>query len=567
MFRLGSSPPPTLEISTRTAVHLLALEDFCRQLPALDSKRAAIQSKRRVSDRELLPLFGDPFRLHEQGHYAEIAHTLIRDLEIAPLFTLTPEASAAPAPALPPIAVTTSAPAVQVQVADPTPSVSVIVLTVLGPTHLPDCLSSLRAQTYPADRREIIVVDNASRDDPMPAIREHYPDARVIRNPTNVGFSVGNNIGAKAATGEYVIFLNDDTRVHPDFLRELVGTAVRRRATSVGARILSWDGTQIDFVGGSVNCEGRGFQIDIGQPEAGRHTEERPLLFGCGGAMLARRDVFLDTGGWDEAAFAYYEDVEIGWRFWLLGHEVWFSPRAIVYHKHHGTWGRWPEPPRLRLYERNSMRILYTHLERTTLERVFPAALLLSMDRALLASDLSRAARDAQEVARDERAGLTAKPPRLREIVTDLKGALRARGVSKRDSVFTNLRRVGPRGLAGAARDALKGSSLPVAVSRRAALQIERGAAPYALDGRTETIPASAGAALSGVADLLNELPQLSERRAMLQSRRRRRDRDILSQFGLNWLHPAVSPHQLAHEEIHRHLMSALDIGALATRD
>ena len=352
MFALGSSPPPSIEISAHTAVYLLALEDFCRQLPALKSKRAAIQSRRRVSDRELVRLFGEPFRLHEEGHYGEIARTLIRDLEIAPLFADSSSVSvrdAAPTVDPPPVAAPVEPPSV-VAVPEPSPTVSVIVLTVLGPTHLPDCLASLRAQTYPADRREIIVVDNASPEDPAPAIRQHYPGARVIRNPTNVGFSVGNNIGARAATGEYVVFLNDDTRVHPDWLRELVGTAVRHRAVSVGSRILSWDGALIDFVGASVSCEGRGFQIDIGQPQAGRHTEERPLLFGCGGALLVRRDVFLETGGWDEAAFAYYEDVELGWRFWLLGHEVWFSPRSIVYHKHHGTWGRWPEPPRLRLY-------------------------------------------------------------------------------------------------------------------------------------------------------------------------------------------------------------------------
>ena len=79
--------------------------------------------------------------------------------------------------------------------------------------------------------------------------------------------------------------------------------------------------------------------------------------------MLVARDVFLDAGGWDEGTFAYYEDVELGWRLWLLGHEVWLAPNAVIYHKHHGTSGRWAEPPRLRLLERNALRMLYTHLE------------------------------------------------------------------------------------------------------------------------------------------------------------------------------------------------------------
>lgn len=589
-FALGSTPPPATDITTRSAVYLLALEDFCRQLPSLNQKRAAIQSHRRVSDRDVFALFGEPFRLHEEGPYAEIAHTLIRDLAIEGLFEAGDQArsrvgagfsppSAGPADRLrPPLAalvasaVRHSCAAAQlakaeagpyVSLAGPpasTPLVSVVILTVLGPTYLPDCLSSLRAQTYPADRVEVLVVDNASAEDPTATVRAHYPAARVIRNPTNVGFSVGNNIGAKAATGEYVVFLNDDTRVHPDFLRELVGTAIRRGAVSVGSRILTWDGKQIDFVGGSVNFEGRGFQTDIGQPEAGRHTDECPLLFACGGAMLARRDVFLESGGWDEDAFAYYEDLEIGWRFWLFGHEVWFSPRSIVYHLHHGTWGRWPEPPRLRLYERNSLRILYSHLERETLERVLPAALLLAVDRALLSTELSRAARDAEEVAADERAGRGRRPPRLAAWRASIKAALRDQGVTRRQSLVSNLRRLGPRRLVAVARQVVRGAGAPLPLSRRSALQIERGAAPFALDGRAEPVPTSAAAALCGVRDFLSELPQLSTRRHAFQAARRRSDREILSQFATHWIDPAVSPHQLVHEEVHRDLVEALGI-------
>jgi GT2 family glycosyltransferase len=446
--------------------------------------------------------------------------------------------------------------------------VSVIVLTVLGPTHLADCLSSLRAQTYPATCREIIVVDNASAEDPTAVVEQYYPGARVVRNASNVGFAVGNNIGARAARGEYVAFLNDDTRVHPDWISELVGTAIRRGAVSVGSRILSWDGRLIDFVGGSVNCEGKGFQIDIGQPEAGRHLEERPLLFACGGAMLARRDAFLASGGWDEGAFAYYEDVELGWRFWLLGHEVWFSPKSIVYHKHHGTWGRWPEPPRLRLYERNSLRILYTHLERETLQRVLPAALLLATDRTLLASGLSRAAADGGAATDDVGATANAaeRPMPSTPPLTDrLKVALRERGVTRERSLAGNLRHLGARGLAGAARDAARGSGPALSSpSARALYDISRGVAQVGLDGRQEAFPIAAAAALSGIHDFLLSIPTLSERRRWLQRHRRRSDREILTQFDLHWLDPCGAPSgQREHNDLQRTLLKAFGVDAL----
>jgi GT2 family glycosyltransferase len=420
-FRLGSASPSEVAISARLTAHLLAFEDFCRMLPALRERRADIQRRRKVPDTEIVKLFGDPYRWHEAGPYEEIAWTLVRDLGIDEALG---KGSGVPGSGVPGSGVPGSrvpgfrgsevlVPGSDVPGSGSSdvpgsgssestagaeggdPLVSIVIITVLGATYLPDCLSSLREQTYPLDRTDVIVVDNGSKEDPSAAVAELYPGARVVRSETNIGFSGANNLGARAARGEYVVFINDDTRLHPEWLRELVGTAVRHGAASAGSRMLTWDGTTIDFVGGVVNCEAKGFQTDTGLPEAGRHTGEVPILFACGGAMLIRRDLLLNTGGWDEGAWMYYEDVELGWRLWLLGHEAWFSPRSIVFHKHHGTWGRWPEPPRLRLYERNSLRILYTHLERDSLARVLPAALLLAADRAMLITGLSRAFRDA----------------------------------------------------------------------------------------------------------------------------------------------------------------------------
>ena len=204
--------------------------------------------------------------------------------------------------------------------------VSVVVLTASGPRHLPDCLDSLRAHRWPADRTEVIVVDNGSAEDPTPTVARHYPGARVIRTGANLGFSGGNNAGAAVAGGEWLVFLNDDTRVAPGWLDELVGVAERRGAASVGAFILDWAGVRVDFAGGLVNFEGRGYSQGYDLPAAAADRRERPLLFGCGAAVLFRRDVFEESGGWD-TTFAYYEDVEFGWRLWMLGHEVWFAPR------------------------------------------------------------------------------------------------------------------------------------------------------------------------------------------------------------------------------------------------
>ena len=165
---------------------------------------------------------------------------------------------------------------------------SIVILTALGPTHLPECLDSLREQTYPADRVEVIVVDNGSAEDPTAAVQRDYPGARVISECRRTsGFAAGNNVGASAATGDYLVFLNDDTRAHPDWLRELVETARRRGAAAVASCILDWSGERIDFVEGAVNFQGKGFQLHYGAPAGSVTLEEKPLLFACGCAMLS----------------------------------------------------------------------------------------------------------------------------------------------------------------------------------------------------------------------------------------------------------------------------------------
>jgi GT2 family glycosyltransferase len=213
----------------------------------------------------------------------------------------------------------------------------------------------------------------------------------VVRTGRNLGFSAGNNAGAALATGEWLVFLNDDTKVTPGWLDQMMAVAQRRNAACVGAFIVDWPGERVDFAGGLVNFEGRGYALGYDLPVAEAVLDEQPMLFGCGAAVMFRRDVFESSGRWDEPTFAYYEDVEFGWRLWLLGHEVWFAPNAVVHHKHHGTSGA-ESPARMRAFERNALRMIYSLLEESTLQQVLPAALLLATDRALLGTRSASAA-------------------------------------------------------------------------------------------------------------------------------------------------------------------------------
>src|SRR5436190_2040611 len=113
------------------------------------------------------------------------------------------------------------------------PSVSVVVLNYNGLKHLDPCFRSLTNLDYPADRLELLLLDNGSTDDSLAFMREHFPSVRLEQSPTNLGFAAGNNLGAERAKGQYVAFLNNDTRVEPTWLKELVNSLAYSDDTTV----------------------------------------------------------------------------------------------------------------------------------------------------------------------------------------------------------------------------------------------------------------------------------------------------------------------------------------------
>lgn len=279
------------------------------------------------------------------------------------------------------------------------PTVTVVVLNYNGLKHLDTCFTSLLALDYPRDRLELMLVDNGSWDGSLDFIRERFPQVRLEETGANLGFARGNNYGAERATGEYVAFLNNDTRVEPDWLLELVRgmeAGQERGVVCTSSLMLDWEGKRIDFQAGALNFHGFGFQPSYGLPVEtalpgyfpGTTTSRKPgseaqrpqpqdLLFACGGAMLIRRDLFLHVGGFDPDYFAFFEDVDLGWRLWILGHRVALVPTAVTYHRHHGTAGSIPHHRVQVLYERNALYTIYKNYNDANLERILPAALLL----------------------------------------------------------------------------------------------------------------------------------------------------------------------------------------------
>jgi GT2 family glycosyltransferase/glycosyltransferase involved in cell wall biosynthesis len=266
------------------------------------------------------------------------------------------------------------------------PEISLIVLNYNGIEHLQECLKSLLALDYPENKREIILVDNASSDDSVAYVHEHFPSVRIIQNTSNLGFAAGNNVGAAGATGEYVVFLNNDMSVDRYFAFELV-KAIRTSPDAVcaGARILNWNGTQIDFDGAAGHFAGYAYQVGFGEPvDCARPPEVCPILYACGGALLIDRQVFLDVGGFDEDFFMVYEDFDLGWRLWLLGYKVLYAPKAVVNHRHHGTMSSISNHRKAVLYKRNSLLSALKNYSDDNMTRVL-AVILFANNESVLA--------------------------------------------------------------------------------------------------------------------------------------------------------------------------------------
>ena len=164
---------------------------------------------------------------------------------------------------------------------------------------------------------------------------------------------------------------------------------MREECVCTTGKMLSWDGKLMNSAGGGMNFHGIGIQHGyLAEPQA-EHDRARKTLFACGGAMAVRRDVFREVGGFDTEFFAYYEDVDLGWRMWVLGHEIHYAPKAICYHHHSSTSRTFPRETIRLLQVRNPVLACFKNYDDAHLRQVLPGALALSLRRAVLAAGIS----------------------------------------------------------------------------------------------------------------------------------------------------------------------------------
>jgi GT2 family glycosyltransferase len=209
---------------------------------------------------------------------------------------------------------------------------SLIVLNWNGRDHLVRCLESIKAQN--AAGHELIIVDNASVDDSIQVAKEIYPSAVIIQLDSNKGFCEPNNRAAREAQGDYLVFLNNDIVLGPDFFVHLKEAIRTHRPSLLAIRMLQLRQPElIDNCGIAYSFYGAGRQRLRGcRADCAEAMSVESGIIPSGACCVIRREVFLELGGFDESLFFNTEDVDLGLRALDEKHSCVYTPFPTVFH-------------------------------------------------------------------------------------------------------------------------------------------------------------------------------------------------------------------------------------------
>lgn len=251
---------------------------------------------------------------------------------------------------------------------------SIIIVNYNQRSHLEICLRSLSEDLSTED--EIIFVDNASSDGSIAYVELNYPNIKIVRCQSNLGFAEGSNVGAQHACGKFLVFLNPDTRVTPNWLDALITELVKSSLVGmVTSKILLMNdpqrintaGNNI-HIGGLAMCRGLGFSSD----EFPQPTEVNAV---SGAAFIIKRDLFNQLDGFDGDFFLYMEDTDLSWRARLAGFVCMYAPNSIVYHDYALRFVH----QKIYYQERNRYMMLLKSLRGPTLFMLIPTLLLMEI--------------------------------------------------------------------------------------------------------------------------------------------------------------------------------------------
>jgi GT2 family glycosyltransferase len=256
------------------------------------------------------------------------------------------------------------------------PLVSVVIPCLGRPDLTRRCLDCLSRQSLPARDFDIVLVENGGLPSLDPGDAPP-PNARRLTLDANYGTAGGFNRGIAATKSKYVLLLNNDVELEPDFLKTLVAVLENgpRCAFASGKLLSAADRSRLDGAGDALLLGGGAYRLGHGDSDAGQFDRQSPILSACGAAVLFRRSVLEEIGGFDEAFFAYLDDLDACLRAHLAGYTGLYVPSAVGYHIGSATLGDPFHPKIARFLTRNQLFLVLKNYPRGALLRLLPRIL------------------------------------------------------------------------------------------------------------------------------------------------------------------------------------------------
>ena len=250
------------------------------------------------------------------------------------------------------------------------PLVSIISINYNQSKTTLEFLKSIENITYP--NYEVIIVDNASPNDHPEIIKEQYPSVHLVFSKQNLGFAGGNNLGILHSNGDYLLFINNDTEVEPDFLEPLV-QAFKEDDTLglVSPKIIFYHHKQeklLQYAGGTaVNyLKGTGHFLGYGETDTGKYqTSHTELIHGA--AVMVPRKLVKKISVWPDIYFLYYEEIDWSEHFKRSGYKLKFIAESVIYHKESLSIGKFTP---IRIYYMNRNRQLFIRRNASFLNKI-----------------------------------------------------------------------------------------------------------------------------------------------------------------------------------------------------
>ena len=255
------------------------------------------------------------------------------------------------------------------------PLVSIIILNYNAGKLLTECVESVFNSNY--NNLEVIVVDNVSKDNSQKECKEKFQKIKLIENEENLGYCEGNNVGIRESVGEFLVILNPDVIVTPNWLNELLLGFQKYGEGLYQPKILATtDHDVIISAGNMIQLFGFGFSRGKGQKDEGQYEKDEVVGYASGTCLFSSSNVFKKIGNFDPFLFAYHDDLDLCWRGMIKGIKSFYLHKSIVYHPLEGYSFKW-NSFKYFLMERNRIYCLRKNFDKKTIFKMIPSLILV----------------------------------------------------------------------------------------------------------------------------------------------------------------------------------------------